>query len=338
MKKGTEANTKHKKKLAEQALLLFAKRGRTAFEAAKEAILQEKITYKPVHDALQYFMQEIWFGVQHPALISLTCEAVGGDPKETTSIGAATVLLAGAADIHDDIIDQSKTKGSKLTVFGKFGRDLALLTGDALLFEGLMLLHEACEKFPKRKRQKILTLSKEAFFELGSAEAKEILFKRNFDTTPKECLNIIKVKASIIEAYARIGAIIGDGKPEQIEALGHYGAALGLLTTLRDDFIDVFEPDELKNRADNECLPLPVLYALQNAKIKNEIVPLLKKKKITQKDAYKIVEIIDGLKEIQDLKKEMRLSVKTAMEDCKFIKPNIRSELELVLRASIEDL
>lgn len=327
------------KKLAEQALILFRERGREAFEVAKEAILKEKIEYKPVYDALSYFIQESWRAFQHPALISLTCEAVGGNPKETTLVGAAMIPLAGAADLHDDIIDKSTTKGSRETVFGKFGNDITLLVGDALIFKGLMMLHEACEKFPAEKRQAILDLTREAFFELGSAEANEAKFKGKLNITPEEYWNIIQMKASITDAYAKIGAIIGGGNQKQIKVLGNYGRTFGVLTTLREDFIDIFEPDELQNRFNNECLPLPVIYAIQDEKVKKEIITKLKQGKITEEEVYTIVECVWDKKPVQNLIKQMHKMVKKAKQSLRFIKEPIPyKELTLLIEAAVEDI
>ena len=105
-------------------------------------------------EALRYFF-ESWFDVLYTTLISLSCEAVGGNRNETVKLGAAIIILAGGADIHDDIIDKSTSKGSTPTVFGKFGQDIAILAGDALLFKGIYLLHEACESLPANKKQEI---------------------------------------------------------------------------------------------------------------------------------------------------------------------------------------
>jgi len=99
------------KKLMEKVKELLEEGGRKAYEVAKEEILSEEIGYEPVRDALQYFIQELWHNFQHPALLSLARKSVGGKPEDTTFIGAVLVLLTGAADIHDDLIDQSKTKG-----------------------------------------------------------------------------------------------------------------------------------------------------------------------------------------------------------------------------------
>jgi len=326
------------KKLMEQAKIILRERGQKAFETAKNTVLKEKIKYKPVYEALRYFMEEGWYDFQHPALLSLACEAVGGNPDETNQIGAAMVLMAGAADIHDDIIDKSETKASKLTVFGKFGKDIALLAGDALLFEGLSLLQDACEDLPKKQRKVILKLSKQAFFEIGSAEAKETSFKGKYDLAAEEYRNLIELKVAVAEANTRIGAILGGGTPEEIDALGRYGRSLGILMTIRDEFIDTFEPNELKNRAKNECLPLPVLYVFQNSAVKKRITPLLQKKEITEEDSNKIVNIIFETKEIQNLKGEIKEVFRKASAEIRTVKCSVRPVLKLLLAASVEDL
>jgi len=330
---------KTNKKLMEQAKTILKQRGQKAFETAKNTVLKEKIKYEPAYEALRYFMEEVWHDFTHPALLSLACEAVGGNPDKTNQIGAAIALIAGAADVHDDIIDRSEIKGSKLTVFGKFGGDIALLAGDALLFEGLTLLHEACENLPKKQRKAVLKLSKQAFFDIGSAEAKETSFKGKHDLAPEEYSSLIEMKAAVAEANTQIGAILGDGTPEEIAALGRYGRTLGVLMTIRDEFIDTFEPDELKNRAENECLPLPILYMFQNPELKKQITYILKKKKITEGDAHKIVDVVFEAKEIQNLKKEIRSLVKKASAEIIIIKkPSVLPVLRLLLEASIEDL
>jgi geranylgeranyl pyrophosphate synthase len=325
------------KKMMEKVKRLLEERGRKAYEVAKEEILNEEIEYEPVRDALEYFIEELWHNFQHPALLSLACESVGGKPEDTTLIGAALVLLTGAADIHDDIIDQSETKGSKPTVFGKFGRDIALLVGDALLLKGFMLLHKACKGLPKEKEERIMSSVREAFFEIGVAEAKEASLKGNWDVDPQEYLDIIRMKASIAELTARIGAILGGGNSEEINVLAHYGRTLGILMTIRDDFIDLFEPDELGNRVKNECLPLPMLYTFRNAIRKGEIVRLLRKGKITEQETEKILDLIMERDEVNELKEKMELLIKKEENSLNHISKNRRT-LTLLLRSTLEDL
>ena len=153
--------------MAEQAEKLLEERGKEALEMARNEVLQEQFESKEVQEALGYFMTEYWHDVTRPALMSLVCEAVGGNSDKVTPVAVSMILISGAIDIHDDIIDESKTKGSRPTVLGKFGRDTALLIGDALLFKGFTLLSKAIEKgLSREKVSLIITIIKETFFKL----------------------------------------------------------------------------------------------------------------------------------------------------------------------------
>jgi geranylgeranyl pyrophosphate synthase len=329
---------KRSKKLMEQCNEILEKYGRKAFEVAKNAVLEEKTLQSRVYKALKYFMEKSWHDVQHPALISLACEAVGGKPDKTVNVGASIVLLAGAADLHDDIIDGSKVKDSKPTVFGKFGRDITILAGDALLFKGLLLLHEACKGLSRKQREAIITLVKQAFFEIGNAEVAEAEFKNNkYDLTPDKYREIIERKAAVGEACTRIGAILGRGKKEEIEILGRYGRSLATLITIRNEFIDLFEPDELVNRVKNECLPLPLLYALKDEEKKSELIRLIKMDRITEKTSQDLIELTDDINGIKKLKDEMHSLIEEEITSLKLLKRN-KEAFKLLLQSMLEDL
>jgi geranylgeranyl diphosphate synthase type I len=271
---------------------LFKKRGSKALEMARREMLQEKIQCKEAREALRYFMTKYWKDLARPTLLSVTCEAVGGDPELTTPVAVPMILISGAIDIHDDIIDRSKIKDGRPTVYGKYGKDIALLIGDALLFKGLTLLNEALsENIPQEKEQRIMNTIKNMFFELGDAEALELSLRGRTDVSSEEYLGIIQRKAADVEAHTRISAIIGGGLKREIEALSEYGRLLGMLIILRDDWIDMIDFKESMHRVRNECFPLPLFYALENPKIKHRINRILTKKKLTERDAESILRI-----------------------------------------------
>jgi geranylgeranyl pyrophosphate synthase len=328
---------KDQEKLMAKAIVLLEQKGQKAFQIARKSVLQDKSGNGPVVEAIRYFMDN-WRDVHHPALLSLACEAVGGNPNITTQTGAATVLLASAADIHDDIIDQSKTKGKKLTVYGKFGKETALLAGDFMLLKGVTLLHEAGQALNQKQRQTIKNLIEDAVLEATSAELKEAAFKGNLNVTPEDYFSITAMKATIAKASMQVGAILGKGKPQEIDALGNYGRTLGILMKIRDDFIDMFEPDELENRFKNECMPLPILYAFQNSKVKSKIIHMLEKPDLSEDDAYKIVEIVIATKEFKTLKKRIASLVKEELSSIGSLNKSATYTLQFMLRAATEDL
>lgn len=272
---------------------LFEDRGSKAFMTAKKAVLEEvdNLDSKTTKAALKFFAS-YWKDTTRPALLSIACEALGGDPEDIFSLAVPLTLICGAIDIHDDIIDESKTKGTHLTLYGRFGKDVALLIGDALFFKGLMLLFNVKGNFKTEQLDKAMQTIKNLFFEMGDSQVLESSFKGRVDLDPKKYLSMVKKKAADFEAYMRVSAIVAGGSVKETEVLAQYGRTLGILTVLGDDIMDMSEYSELRNRVKHEVLPLPLLYALQRSDLRAQLVPIIRKEKLGKRDAQRVLDII----------------------------------------------
>jgi geranylgeranyl diphosphate synthase type I len=282
---------------------ILEQKGSKILEIAKKEVLNEKIESKEIRQALSYQMSR-WHDTTRPALISLACEAVGGKSKNVISIAKAVTLLCSGIDAHDDIIDKSEIKKFRPTMYGKFGGDIALLAADALIFKGLTILQEA-RNINLNKFRLILNVVKDLIFEIGDAEALELRFRGRTDVSPEEYLEVIRKKAADVEAYMYIGAILGDGSKEEIEALRNYGRSLGVIAILRDELSDILDfRGELLHRIEKETLPLPVFYALQDRNINPLIISILRKKEIRKEEAERLLELTDeagGLRKVGEI-------------------------------------
>jgi len=267
-----------------------------------------------------------------PALISFGCEAVGGNTETVAGIATPLVLMSGGMDIHDDIMDESKKQDSSLTVFGKYGKDISLLCGDALLFKGLILWHSLIEVLTIEKFIKISNILKDAFFELGDGQALELSQKNRFHINPKQYLHIIEKKAADIEALLKIGALIGDGSQNEISALGEYGRRLGMLWILADDIADLFDHKELRRRIINRFLPLPMIFALMDLKNKTEFQTYPVKEKITNEDAEEIIQVVKKTAGIARTKEVMQDLASEALKRISKIENN--APLKLLINHS----
>ncbi|MFH1821372.1 MAG: polyprenyl synthetase family protein [Methanobacteriota archaeon] len=270
---------------------LFKERGTKILKEAAASVRRERINCSKAREALSFFMS-YWCDVVRPSLVSLACEAVGGDPSTAPFLGRSLTLLSGATDIHDDIIDKTITKGKRKTVNGGFGGDIALLVGDVLLFEGFAELFAGLArlKIPPEEKLAIVHSVKELYFEMCDGEALELDFRARTDVKPEEYISVVKKKAADVEACLRTGAMLGGGSPEQINALGEYGRTLGVIVLLRNDFEDMCGFDLLKSRIDYESLPLPLLFALENKEKREEILAALKN--LDRKGAKKLLRLI----------------------------------------------
>jgi tRNA 2-selenouridine synthase SelU len=105
---------------------------------------------------------------------------------------------------------------------------------------------------------------------------------------------------------------------------------------LRDEFVDIFEPDEIKNRFEQECLPLPVLLALHDDSKRSTILKLLKSQ-ITEESIEKILDLSIDDKETRNLETEMKSLIAQEIAGLSQVK-QCRESLELLLNATLEDL
>lgn len=279
-------------------------RGSKALELSCRLMLDEKIEYSKLQEALNHYIIN-WRDFTHAGLFSLACEAVGGDNQKYVPTQAGLALMAAAFDIQDDILDDSKTKNGCLTVFGKYGLDLTLLLADAFLIKGYTVFFDSIEEKSPEKTRKIMHVLKNCLFEMGNAHATEISFRGQTHLSEVECMSLVRNKSASIEADTYIAALLGGENNKQAITLAKYGRNLGILTTLREEFIDIFEKEELKQKIMIRRLPIPIIFAMNDAETRSKLENIISKNVLTKKDINSLVEIIFGSRRVQKMKKNM---------------------------------
>jgi len=324
--------------LGGKAIEVLRFKSKEALESTKKAILEEKISIKADAALRDYVIK--WDDTTRPGVLSLACEAVNGNLNELIPLQTAMLLIAATMDIHDDIIDKSAAKATGRTIYGKTGVETALLLGNAFLVKAFIHLYKAIEKLPRERQLLIIDTTKDFLFEVIRAHIIEVESRnRKWNVKPKEYLQVLEGKAADIEGRMRIGAIFGGGISSEIEALGKYGRYLGVLLAVRSEFVDIFEPRELENRVKNECLPLPILYALKNDNCRKRILKILSSETVSKDEAQELVEIIYQTPENSYLKQRLRRLLKEAIR----VLDNIRASeakinLKVLAMAMLEEL
>jgi geranylgeranyl pyrophosphate synthase len=295
MKKTTRKHERNKEQLLEKTREMLEKEGAKGWALAKETLLQQRTHSPQLKQALNYAAEiPDYF---RPAIVSLCSKAVGGDPEATIPSGASFIMLAKAIGIHDDIIDNLKIRNKRPTLFGEFGKEIALIISDILMFKAFTLMRKNAEAGVSRQTTvKILEAIDKFWFEQGESEILELQSRAQINITPQECMAKIKMRASELETITRVGGILGKGSEREIEALGRYGRLLGIASILRDELVDMLELGALRNRIKHESLPLPLVYALQNTKLKSKIARIASEREVPNKTLLKISKTTDDLK------------------------------------------
>jgi len=182
----------------------------------------------------------------------------------------------------------------------------------------------------------IISLVANAIFEICTAETIELKLRKKHDLTPDEYLEVIMHKAVVPELTMKIGAIIGNGNPTEIKALGQFGRIYGVVSIIIEEFADLLDIQEMRNRLKSECPPLPLIYVLQNMKTKEKLLPLISDS-ITKRAHEKIIEIVLDSKEVQILQKILVENVNRGLELLpQKVTGKIREELENLMLAPLD--
>ena len=327
--------------LTQDALCIVQSAGQFTLLQACQKILENKYDGGVVREALHYYAKSVLPRVLplFPALICLSSKAVGANPKNSASIATALLLITASGDIHDDIIDNSTRKFEIKTVVGKYGKNIALLAGDALLIQGTSLLQNECRILSSDQSKKIVDLIVSSMFEIVKAEAIETALWHKENVTPEECFEVIRLKGGVAEVHCRIGAIIGGGDQEAINDLGHYGRVIGVLSTLKEEFVDMISLAELKHRIKHELPPYPMFCAMQNKALKKEIDGHIRKDKLSSEDLRLVSEKVLGSSEVRELTAEFRENGRRELTTNLLLKGNKQaSELTVLLKALTDEL
>ncbi len=168
-----------------------------------------------------------------PLLVLLCAGADGGE----RAVRAATAieLIHMATLVHDDVLDAAPLRRGQPTVAASSGRDRATAVGDLLFSRAFALLAEHGD-------DRAVALLAEASVALARGE----LFQRHdaFEIGIAEARYLERCRLKTAKLF-ECACLIGSG----VEALGAFGAEIGLAFQLLDDVLDIAGPVERTGKA-----------------------------------------------------------------------------------------
>ena len=208
-----------------------------------------------------------------PLILLLCAECVQSKKPDADAYLAASAieLLHTESIIHDDIIDEENLRRGKPSFHVKYGYNSSILTADFVL--GVILNIGS-----KLKDLRILNELSNAATRMSEGEMMEIRLGKEPDISEDDYIKVLEYKtASLFEASARIGAIIGGGTEDQVHAMTSFGNLLGIAYQIHDDLIDYDNENRLfnmlvkKNKSKEFVDRMDKLYQLYAAKGKNNL-------------------------------------------------------------------
>ncbi len=168
-----------------------------------------------------------------PQIVMLAYLAAGGkELLEVVPVAAGIELVHTATLVHDDINDHSLTRRGAASVHGKWGRTFALLAGDFLFAKLYELMAPYGAAFNIVMADACVRLVEGETLQAQAAKAMQI----DRETYQK----IITLKtASLFEAAAKMGGMLGGADAGILQSLERYGRYTGMAFQLADDLLDL---------------------------------------------------------------------------------------------------
>jgi geranylgeranyl diphosphate synthase type II len=224
---------------------------RAATEAALEAVLPPETAWpETIHRAVRY---SLFAGGKRirPVLVLATGEAVGAPRAELVPLACAVEMIHTYSLIHDDLpaMDDDDLRRGKPTSHKVFGEAIAILAGDALLtraFHVLATVPPGVDDALARRRLAATEVLAEACGTGGLIGGQVMDLEsegRAIDAPALERLHRAKTGA-LLSACVRGSAILGGARPQELESLSRYAAAIGLAFQVVDDVLDATENAE----------------------------------------------------------------------------------------------
>ncbi|HEY7772544.1 MAG TPA: polyprenyl synthetase family protein [Marinagarivorans sp.] len=203
-----------------------------------------------------------------PILVLLTANALGFGSKPNSasmhSLAAIIEFIHTATLLHDDVVDVSNMRRSRLTANAKWGNAPAVLVGDFLYSRAFQML-VALGSMP------IMGILSDTTNIISEGEVQQLVNAKDPSVTEENYLNVIHKKTgALFEAACQAAAILADASECEQQAALAFGHHLGIAFQLVDDALDYEgDSDTLgKNVGDDlaEGKPtLPLIYAMQHA-------------------------------------------------------------------------
>lgn len=169
-----------------------------------------------------------------PALFFLFADfGPSQDKDRLVKVAASLELLHSATLVHDDIIDDSPTRRGMPSIQSRFGKDVAVYTGDFMYTSYFELLAECMSQTP------FLQKNAQAMKKVLQGELTQMTCTFNPDQSIGDYLRNINGKtAELIRLSCQEGAYFG-GSDRTLQARGkRIGSAIGLAFQVYDDLLN----------------------------------------------------------------------------------------------------
>ena len=265
-----------------EAARAYLESARTIVDARLEALVPAA-TAEPVavHAAMRW---SLFAGGKRlrPALVLATGEAFGARADSLLNTACAFELVHTYSLVHDDLpaMDDDDLRRGRPTCHIRFDEATAILAGDAMQALAFQTIAEDDALDARVRVRLVAELARAAGTPDGmvAGQSHDLSAESRDDVTAAELDLIHRRKTgALIAAAARAGALVAGAGERELQRVGDYAAALGLLFQITDDLLDVTATAEALGKTPGKDArahkaTYPALHGLADARRRAEAV------------------------------------------------------------------
>ena len=314
------------KKPIQQEMLLFEKKFKSSLNSNV-----------PLLDKILHYIVKRKGKQMRPMFVFLSGKLFG-DVNESSFRAASLIeLLHTATLVHDDVIDDANMRRGFFSINALWKNKIAVLVGDYLLSQGLLMSLE-------NQEYDLLQIVSKAVKEMSEGELLQIEKARKLDIEEDVYFEIIRQKtATLIAACCACGAVAANQDKETVERMRKFGELIGIAFQTKDDLFDYYNEDLIGKPTGidikEQKMTLPLIYTLKNSdkKQKKFIIQTVKNHNTNSERVAEVLDIVKRSGGIDYTIDKMKSYQKEALQVLKTFDDNeSRKSLELLVNFVIE--
>ena len=186
-----------------------------------------------------------------PVLLLITLEPFGGNIAEAMPAAMAVEIFHNFTLLHDDIMDNADVRRGKPSVYAKWGGNVALLSGDAMLITAYKHLTRISASVLPR----VMNIFSEMALEVCEGQQYDMDFESLVKVSVVDYMQMIERKTSaLLSGSAMIGATMAGASDDDVKKIYRFATELGLAFQLQDDVLDSYGDESLGKKIGGDIL------------------------------------------------------------------------------------
>lgn len=210
------------------------------------------------------YIQEAGGKRLRPTLLLLCSKLAGHCGESAVRLAAVVEMIHAATLVHDDVIDDARTRRGRPSTNSRWGNHTSVLAGDWLYMQAFQVA--------LRERDfRVLDILIGVTQMMVEGELVQLERIGSISVTEADYMELVDRKtAALFSACARLGAVAGHSSTELYEVVGRYAWNVGMAFQLIDDVLDFTSRENVLGKPVGNDLwegkvTLPLIYALEKA-------------------------------------------------------------------------